>query len=121
MLRKPKSYYIGKRSATLLKFKSFQDAEAVVEDHIPGKGKFLGMMGAMQCIMANGLSFKIGTGFTDTTRINPPKVGSIISYRFQELTPDGTPKFPAFVGERLDVTGPRDADIPMHRIRDDDE
>jgi len=33
--------------------------------------------------------FKVGTGLSDKQRRNPPKVGAIIVYRFQELTRDG--------------------------------
>jgi DNA ligase-1 len=39
MLRQPKSLYVGNRSTTLLKVKSFFDAEAKVLDYEPGKGK----------------------------------------------------------------------------------
>lgn len=38
MLRKPKSKYEGFRSSTLLKVKTFFDAEAQVLAHEPGKG-----------------------------------------------------------------------------------
>lgn len=37
------------------------------------------------------------------------QVGAIITYRFQDLTKAGVPRFPTFVGERFDVTGPKDA------------
>jgi DNA ligase-1 len=37
MLRKPHSLYEGKRSSTLLKAKTFFDAEAEVIKHEPGK------------------------------------------------------------------------------------
>lgn len=38
-------------------------------------------------------TFNVGTGLTDKLRKNPPKVGSIITYRFQELTRDNVPRF----------------------------
>lgn len=38
-------------------------------------------------------TFNIGTGFSDRQRQNPPKVGSIVVYRFQELTRDGVPRY----------------------------
>lgn len=85
MLRKPKSLYIGKRSATLLKVKSFYDAEARVQLVVAGKGKFTGMMGALQCTMASGAIIKIGTGFSDKDRLNPPQVGSVVTYRFIQI------------------------------------
>ncbi|KAJ3343953.1 hypothetical protein HDU93_005236 [Gonapodya sp. JEL0774] len=109
MLRKPDSRYEKSRSNTLLKVKSFYDAEALVEGHEPGKGKNTGVMGALKCAMASGKKFRVGTGFTDKERANPPKIGSIITYRFQELTNDGVPRFPSFVGERIDMDKPKDA------------
>ena len=36
---------------------------------------------------------------TDADRRKPPKIGSIITYRFQEYTLDGVPRFPSYVGE----------------------
>lgn len=38
-------------------------------------------------------TFNVGTGLSDKQRKNPPKVGAIIVYRFQELTRDGVPRF----------------------------
>src|SRR5512147_2347207 len=43
MLRRPGSTYERGRSSTLLKVKSFQDAEAEVVGHSPGTGKFKGV------------------------------------------------------------------------------
>jgi len=97
MLRKPKSLYIGKRSATLLKAKRMHDAEAVVVGHQPGEGKFTSMMGALECLTDRGVAFRVGTGFTDAQRTNPPPIKSVITFRYQELSKDGVPRFPAFV------------------------
>lgn len=63
MLRKPKSLYVAGRSSTLLKVKSFHDAEAVVMSYEPGKGKHKGRVGALHCKMANGTRFRVGTGY----------------------------------------------------------
>lgn len=63
MLRKPKSLYVAGRSSTLLKVKSFNDAEAVVLAYEPGKGKHTGRVGALHCKMANGTRFRVGTGY----------------------------------------------------------
>ncbi|KAF8626423.1 hypothetical protein AX15_004885 [Amanita polypyramis BW_CC] len=114
MLRRPESMYEGRRSGTLLKLKSFYDAEAVVTGYLPGKGKHKGSTGALKCKMASGKTFNIGTGLSDKQRQNPPKVGSIVVYRFQELTRDGVPRFPSFIGEAADKTEPKDAEIPQH-------
>ncbi|PPQ74948.1 hypothetical protein CVT24_010179 [Panaeolus cyanescens] len=115
MLRKPASVYEGKRSGSLLKIKTFYDAEAIVIGHAPGKGRNKGITGALKCKMASGKLFNVGSGLTDKIRKNPPKTGSIIIYRFQELTRDGVPRFPSYVGEAADKDKPKDAEIPAHR------
>lgn len=69
----------------------------------------------------------------DKQRKKPPKVGAIITYRFQELTRDGVPRyvvpkcnngasvhlpylrFPSYIGEAIDKTEAKDAEIPEHR------
>ncbi|KAL5520115.1 hypothetical protein ACEPAG_1775 [Sanghuangporus baumii] len=112
MLREPGSQYMGQRSFTLQKVKRFYDAEAKVTGYVPGKGRHDGVMGALKCVMASGKTFSVGTGFSDKQRANPPKIGSIITYRFQELTMDGVPRFPSYVGEALDKDEPTDAVIP---------
>eukprot|EP01137_Pigoraptor_chileana_P013130 Opistho-2@66308 len=103
MLRKAGSLYVGSRSSTLLKVKTFSDAEARVVGYTPGKGKHKGRVGALQVEMPNGTRFDIGTGLTDAQREKPPSIGAIVTYRYQELTDGGVPRFPAYVGERVDV------------------
>ena len=44
---------------------------------------------------------------TDSDRANPPKVGSVVTYRYQELTDGGIPRFPTYVGIRIDVKWPK--------------
>jgi DNA ligase-1 len=41
--------------------------------------------------------FKLGTGFSDLERANPPPIGSIITYRYFGLTQKGTPRFASFL------------------------
>ncbi|KAH8824214.1 DNA ligase [Flagelloscypha sp. PMI_526] len=115
MLRKPGSVYEPKRSSTLLKIKTFYDAEAKVTGYADGKGKHKGATGALICVMESGKTFNVGTGLSDKQRKNPPKIGAIIVYRFQELTRDGVPRFPSFIGEEIDKTEAKDAEIPEHR------
>ena len=96
MLRAPNSAYERKRSDTLLKVKTFHDAEATVTAHEPGKGKHKGRLGALVCVADNGATFSIGTGFSDAERENPPTIGSRITYKYQELTDAGVPRFPIY-------------------------
>jgi len=103
MLRQPSSAYVRGRSSTLLKVKTFKDAEAKVLGHVAGAGKFKGMLGALEVEMADGTRFSVGTGFSDKERAAPPPVGSIITFRYQELSKDGVPRFPSFLRIRTDV------------------
>ena len=48
------SQYEGKRSGTLLKIKTFYDAEAIVTGYAAGKGRNKGVTGALKCKMASG-------------------------------------------------------------------
>ena len=60
-------------------------------------------------------TFNVGTGLSDKLRRKPPKIGAIIVYRFQELTNDGVPRFPSFIGEAADKDEPKDAEVPEHK------
>jgi len=106
MLRKAGSPYVAGRSTTLLKVKTFHDAEATVIGHAPGTGKHKGRLGALVTQLPGGITFNCGTGFSDHERENPPAIGSVITFRYQELSDDGVPRFPSYVGERLDVDTP---------------
>ena len=97
MLRQPGSIYEAGRSHTLLKVKRFQDADARVVAHLPGAGRHKGRLGALLVELPNGTQFSVGTGFTDAQRENPPPIGSTITFRYQELSDRGVPRFPSFV------------------------
>ena len=103
MLRQPGSKYVAGRSTTLLKIKSFHDAEAIVIGHQAGAGRHKGRMGALLVRMADGTDFAIGTGFSDRERENPPAIGATVTFRYQELSDAGVPRFPSWVGVRLDA------------------
>lgn len=53
-MRRPGSRYESGRSSSLLKVKTFHDAEAVVVAHLPGTGKHKGRLGALECDLADG-------------------------------------------------------------------
>jgi DNA ligase-1 len=55
----------------------------------------------------------VGTGLSDDERKNPPPIGSIVTYRYQELSNDGVPRFPSYVGIRDDVAFPGDVAVPV--------
>ena len=99
MLRTAGSSYEEGRSCTLLKVKTFHDAEAVVVGYEKGKGKHKGRMGALWVQLDDGTKFKIGTGFTDKERkvSESDWMDRLITYRYKELTDGGTPKFASFL------------------------
>jgi DNA ligase-1 len=40
------------------------------------------MCGAIQVREKDGTEFKIGSGFTDKDRLNPPKIGSVVTFKY---------------------------------------
>lgn len=100
MLHRDDSLYQAVRNDDLLKLKTFEDAEAVVIEHIAGEGKFTGMMGAMLVENKEKIRFKIGTGFTESQRKFPPEIGSVITYKFFGKTKNNKPRFASFMRVR---------------------
>ncbi len=100
MLHRGDSLYQSGRSQNLLKVKRFQDAEAVVTKHLPGKGRFSGMLGSIEVQMPNGKRFRIGSGFSNQEREEPPAIGSTITYQYFSLSKKGIPRFATFLRER---------------------
>ncbi|MEY8252815.1 MAG: DNA ligase [Colwellia sp.] len=88
-------YQIGRNSA-LMKLKKHQDAEATVIGHTKGKGKYQNQLGAIKVKTSDGIIFKIGSGFSDVQRANPPKIGTIITFKYNGLTQAGIPRFARF-------------------------
>lgn len=100
MLRQPASLYVVGRSSTLLKVKTFHDAEARVIGHQPGAGRHKGRLGALLVQLPDRTEFSVGTGLSDAERESPPAVGSLVTFRYQELSDGGVPRFPSYVGIR---------------------
>lgn len=97
MLHRDDARYASGRSDALLKYKPHTDAEARVMGHTPGRGKYEGMLGALIVERPDGLRFRIGTGFTDAERADPPPIGSWVTYRHNGLTSGGIPRFARFL------------------------
>jgi len=102
MLHLADSRYVTGRSDVLLKLKLTLDTEATVIQHVPGKGKHIGKMGALWVETRAGVRFKLGTGFSDAVRANPPPVGSLVTYTYRDITPSGKPRFASFLRVRDD-------------------
>ncbi len=103
MLRHRDSRYLPTRNQDLLKLKRFQDAEATVLAHLPGQGKYAGMLGALLVETEDGRRFRLGTGFSDGQRQQPPPVGSMVTYRYRGETGQRLPRFASFVRVRNDA------------------
>lgn len=97
ILRQPESVYSVGRSATILKVKTFQEARAVVLEHLPGSGRNAGRLGSLRVELSNGVRFAIGSGFSDAERDNPPPVGSTVRFKHQGYTKAGIPRFASFL------------------------
>jgi len=105
MLREAKSLYGNgnrKRSKALLKVKSTHDEEAKVVGHKPSKSD-PEKCGAVILKSPDGREFSCGSGMTEKDRRKPPRLGSVVTYRYTELMDNGYPRFPVFVAQRLDL------------------
>ena len=102
MLHHGDSVYHAGRSDAVLKVKSYQDAEARVTGHVVGQGKFAGMLGALQVETDDGRRFRLGTGFSDAERRDPPPIGSTVTFKYYGLTATGLPRFASFLRVRRD-------------------
>ena len=100
VVRDPNVPYINRRTSKALKVKTFHDAECTVIGYTKGKGKYQNMVGAIECQMESGVLFKIGTGLSDMLRANPPKIGVMVTFKYQSFTKYGKPRFPVFLRVR---------------------
>ena len=118
MLHRGASLYRAGRSDDLLKLKPFLDAEARVLAVLPGRGKYEGMMGALlvEAVAGDGGTigprFKLGTGFSEADRREPPAVGALVTYRYRDLNPSGVPRFASFLRVRSDLQPAVSASVP---------
>jgi len=103
MLHKGSSLYTAGRGDDLLKLKTHEDAEAVVVGHLPGKGRLTGMLGALLVETPEGLRFRLGTGFSDEERRNPPPLGATVTYKYYGRTRNGVPRFASFLRIRDEI------------------
>lgn len=97
MLHRADAPLASGRSDLLLKLKPVADAEAVVVGHEPGKGHLTGQLGALKVQTPEGVRFKLGTGFSEAQRRDPPPIGATVTYRYRDLTTGGKPRFASFL------------------------
>jgi len=101
-------YQFG-RSYDVMKVKTFFDADLIIERLEEGSGRHNGRLGAV-VVDYLGTKVKVGSGFTDELREavwsdQDKFVGRMIEVRYQEVTHDGSLRFPTFVCFRNDRQG----------------
>lgn len=113
MLHKGSAYYTTKRTGDLLKLKPTLDSEAIVTGYTAGKGKYKGLVGALEVQWQpewpgqpgqKGQEvkiFRLGSGLTDELRRNPPAIGSEVTFEYSGLTKNGVPRFARFKRVRI--------------------
>jgi DNA ligase-1 len=95
--------YEPKRSRHLLKIKQFRDDEFKVIGCEEGKGKLSGLVGSWICVTDSGREFKAKQegALKDVPKFHSPAaraaVGQWLTVRYQNLTKDGSPRFPVAV------------------------
>ena len=94
------------RGWEIMKFKAFHDVDLPIEGYEEGTGRHTGKLGAI-VVDHKGVRVKVGSGFSDDLReqiwANPDFfMGRIVEIRYQEITPDGSLRFPTFVCFRND-------------------
>ena len=91
------SHYENKRSKSLLKHKSFVDAEFEIKGVVEGKGNLTGKVGKLQ-FEINGKPFEsaVNGDWEYIERLWHSKdglIGKMATVKYFELTPDGIPRF----------------------------
>lgn len=97
-------YLIKHRSTDLLKLKDFIDEEFIIVGVIEGEAKEKGKA-IFQCISSNDLVFRVRPKGTDDHRAKLWKerdslIGKQLTVRYQNLSDDGIPRFPAGISIR---------------------
>lgn len=100
MIHHQDALYKTGRTQTLLKVKRYADAEARVIKHLPGKGKYLGMLGALLLETPGGIRFRVGSGLSDSERAAPPPIGAEVTYKYFGKTRKGKPRFASFLRQK---------------------
>ena len=100
VVRNPQTEYKTGRLKSALKVKKHYDTECTIIKILEGKGKYVEQMGSVECELANGKIVRIGSGFSDEQRKNPPKIGALITFKYYGFTKKGKHKFAVFLRER---------------------
>lgn len=94
------------RGWEVMKLKAFHDVDLPILQLLEGTGKNSGKLGSV-VVSYNGVNVQVGSGFSDELRDTiwgdkESFIGRVIEIRYQEVTPDGSLRFPTFVCFRND-------------------
>ena len=94
------------RGWEVMKLKAFHDVDLPILQLLEGTGKNSGKLGSV-VVSYNGVNVQVGSGFSDDLRDTiwgdkESFIGRVIEIRYQEVTPDGSLRFPTFVCFRND-------------------
>jgi DNA ligase-1 len=106
MLNSPYHLYHDGKNSAILKYKQVMDDECVIVNYKMGNGRLAGKLGSFvvhpiedgQPIKSREFSL---AGINDAIRANykhTHKIGTVLHYRCAELTKDGKPKHPVYLG-----------------------
>ena len=94
------------RGYEIMKMKEFHDVDLKIQMLEEGTGKHASKLGAI-VVDFKGVEVRVGSGFSDEYRERIWKnqkdfIGRVVEIRYQEITPDGSLRFPTFVCFRND-------------------
>lgn len=100
------SMYQFKRSDAMLKFKKFETMDAKIVDVEEGRGKYVGVLGAL-VVEADDVRFNVGSGYTDNERtelwnLRETLLGKTVEVKYQNKTNHGKGRFPIYIRMRPD-------------------
>lgn len=106
MVKDLSAVYKFGRGYEVMKLKVFNDVDLPIERCVEGTGRLEGMLGAIE-VVYHGTIVQVGSGFSDADRKKiwadrDSFVGRVAEIRYQEITPDGSLRFPTFVNFRND-------------------
>jgi len=113
MLRDPKAPYGPGRKSSIIKVKPAWTEEARVLGYEEGLNSNEGKVGSLlvESLQTPGLKFKLGIGLSDEDRVNPPKKGAVVEYKFNGKMKSGKPRHAAFLRVRHDMNRRRSAAV----------
>jgi DNA ligase-1 len=97
IIKNPNLSYETGRTNNSLKVKEFLDDEGKVIAHNFNKD---GSFKSLKIELKNKTVFNLGGGFKKEDRLNPPKIGQFVTFKYYGLTKNGKPKFASFLRVR---------------------